>query len=102
MEKPNISRDAFWNVEFDLIDFQEDANAVIARVLIYGRFEDNQEIIRYYGASKVIEVINLQFEDIEFRRKFFHLPNNYVDNLTRAKIRRLNLRLREAKKFLSP
>lgn len=56
-DKPNISRRAFWDIDFDSIDFQVHAQSVILRVLERGSFDDMIAIIRFYGEDRVVDEV---------------------------------------------
>ena len=46
MEKPNLSKQAFWDVDFDNLDYQNKSNFIIGRVFEYGTLMDLKEILR--------------------------------------------------------
>lgn len=51
--KPNISKIAFWDVNFDNIDFQENSVFVMNKVFNYGTWDDIIETLRFYGIERV-------------------------------------------------
>ncbi len=51
--KPNISKIAFWDVDFDNIDFQENSTFVMNKVFNYGTWDDIIETLRFYGLERV-------------------------------------------------
>jgi hypothetical protein len=51
--KPNISKIAFWDVNFDNIDFQENSIFVMNKVFNYGTWADIIETLRFYGLERV-------------------------------------------------
>jgi hypothetical protein len=55
MEKsrPNISKTAFWDVNFDEIDFDKNYVFVVDKVFNYGKFNDQLELIRFYGVENI-------------------------------------------------
>lgn len=60
--KPNISKTAFWDVNFDEIDFERNARDVINRVLMNGKLEDWKAINEFYGKEKVRqEIIEMRY-----------------------------------------
>lgn len=95
-EKPNISKHAFWSydVDFETLDFNENAHFVIKQITQFGTIEEYNEIIRFYGREKVLEYIDYEFKQIELRKKLFKTPDlgGFTENL----IKRLNQRLKEA------
>lgn len=50
--KPNISQRAFWDVDFDKINYDINHKDVIRRVFQYGTMDDIYTIINYYGKEK--------------------------------------------------
>jgi hypothetical protein len=89
-KKPNISRQAFWNIEFESIDFEKNSHDVICRILNHGNDADYKEIVSFYGKDEVLRVIQLEFDDIEMRKKLFSIIE--IDRFTKNKIDRLNQR----------
>lgn len=60
--KPNISKVAFWDVNFDEIDFEKNARDIIGRVLMNGKLSDWVEIQRYYETNKIKEeIVQMRF-----------------------------------------
>ncbi len=55
--RPNISKTAFWDVNFDEIDFEKNTRDVINRVLMNGKLADWKEINNYYGIEKIKEEV---------------------------------------------
>lgn len=55
--KPNISKAAFWDVNFDEIDFEKHTRDVINRILMKGKLSDWVEMNKYYGIEKIKEEI---------------------------------------------
>ena len=51
--KPIFDKRIFWDVDFDLIDYDARANWVIERVFSRGDVEDIRQCRRYYGDEKV-------------------------------------------------
>jgi hypothetical protein len=68
----------FWDLAFDQLDAEHQADAILARVLEYGRLEDVRTILELYGTERV----HAFFRDVghplisartrEFWRAFFH------------------------------
>ncbi len=52
--KPDISKRAFWDVDFDQLDFENNAQAIIIRVLERGTYNDMISIMKYYGEERLI------------------------------------------------
>ena len=47
--RPNISRTAFWDVDFDQIDFKRNDLFVMEKVANYGTWPDFIQMVRFYG-----------------------------------------------------
>jgi hypothetical protein len=57
MEKPNLSKQAFWDVDFESLDYQIKGNFVIGRVFEYGTLSDLREILKFYGFERCKEAV---------------------------------------------
>lgn len=55
--KPTVSKTAFWDVDFERIDFQEMDLFVMEKVANYGTWEDFINVIRFYGVNRFKERI---------------------------------------------
>ena len=55
--KPIFDKRIFWDVDFDLIDYDAKANWVIERVFSRGDVEDIRQCRRYYGDEKVTSAL---------------------------------------------
>lgn len=51
--KPALSRTAFWDVNFDTLDFQADSLLVMSKVFNYGTWADILEVLRFYGLDRI-------------------------------------------------
>lgn len=56
-KKPIFEKRIFWDVNFELIDYDTKANFVIERVFERGDVEDIRQCRRYYGDEKVTEAL---------------------------------------------
>ena len=76
-----LSKQAFWDVDMEKLDYEIQANAIIRRVFDNGSWEDILEVIAYYGKEKVISALvsahYLKEITIVFTSKLFHIP--YAD-----------------------
>ncbi len=52
-KKPDISRTAFWDVDFDKIDFDKKSAYVIGKVFNYGLASDIFSVLKYYSKNRV-------------------------------------------------
>ncbi|MDP2722649.1 MAG: hypothetical protein Q8O72_07825 [Bacteroidales bacterium] len=55
--KPIFNRRIFWDVDFDLIDYDAKASFVIERVFERGDVDDIRQCRRYYGDELVAEAL---------------------------------------------
>ena len=53
MEKPVISKKAFWDVRFEEIDFDKYSLFVMEKVFNYGPWADQVAIMRFYGLPRI-------------------------------------------------
>jgi len=69
MQKPNLIRlrkNLFWDTDINTIDWEKQSKAVIERIFERGNISEKKEIIRFYGALKVRNIIS----DLTTRTKF--------------------------------
>lgn len=50
---PTISRTAFWDVDWNTLDFEADSLMVMNKVFNYGTWADILEVLRFYGSDRV-------------------------------------------------
>lgn len=50
---PELTKTAFWDVDWDSIDFQRDSLFVMGKVINYGPWTDIRELLRFYGLERV-------------------------------------------------
>ena len=59
MQKPEISKKAFWDVRFDEIDYDKYSLHVMEKVFNYGTWNDQVGIMKFYGLDRIKnEIIN--------------------------------------------
>ncbi|MFD0767095.1 DUF6922 domain-containing protein [Mucilaginibacter lutimaris] len=59
MNKPILSKQAFWDVDMNSIDYTKNALYVIEKVIDRGSFEDFKSIRNFYGDNKIRkEIVN--------------------------------------------
>lgn len=56
MDKPILSKQAFWDVDMDSIDYQKNAAHVVEKVIERGKAEDFNNLLKFYGFNKVKEL----------------------------------------------
>ncbi len=62
MDKPILSKQAFWDVDMEKIDYQKNARHVIEKVIDRGSFEDFIQLRRFYGDKKIRkEIVNAKW-----------------------------------------
>lgn len=54
---PDLRKSLFWDTRFESIDWEKEYKAVIRRVFDYGTEEEKAVIRRFYGMSKVNQVL---------------------------------------------
>ena len=67
---PNLDPVFFWDFDIDAMDFMKAHKTIIARIIERGGQEEIDEIIRFYGYSKVVTAI---------RDEIYFLPNYAID-----------------------
>ena len=55
--KPIFNKRIFWDVNFEVLDYDAKANFVIERVFERGDVEDIRQCRKYYGDKKITEVL---------------------------------------------
>jgi hypothetical protein len=50
---PNLSKTAFWDVNFEELDFEKNAVFIMEKVFNYGLWSDYIAIIKYYGKERI-------------------------------------------------
>lgn len=53
----NISKQAFWDVDFDALDAEKHKLFIVERIFDRGSFNDIKSVIRYYGKDSIKETI---------------------------------------------
>ena len=56
-QKPILQKRIFWDVNFEVIDYDKNARFIIERVFERGDVEDIRQCRRYYGDKKVAEIL---------------------------------------------
>jgi len=74
--KPIFAKRIFWDVNFELIDYDAKASFVIERVFERGDVEDIRQCRRYYGDKKVTEAL-LKAKYLPLHR--IHLASAIID-----------------------
>ena len=78
MKKPQLSESLFWDTDPQSIDWQNQGDSVIIRVLEKGRLSDFREIRKYYGDNRIIEATksarSLSKKTLNFIALMFNIP----------------------------
>jgi hypothetical protein len=53
MDKPILSKQAFWDVDMDKIDYQRHAAHVVEKVIERGKAVDFDNLLQFYGYDQV-------------------------------------------------
>lgn len=73
-----LSREIFWDVNYDTIDWEKNYQWVICRVLEYGGVVDWKEMRKHYGDRKIVEsAVNarsLSIKTLHFIHHIFEVP----------------------------
>jgi hypothetical protein len=73
--KPNISKLAFWDVDFDKIDFDKSSVFVIDKIFNYGIWSDQLEIIKFYGIERIKkDVVKIAY----FKKPVFAFVSSFL------------------------
>ena len=73
-QKPNLPKRLFWDWRYDAIDWQKLSSSIIARVIERGTNEEVEELIRFYGKTKVTNAL---------LKEILYLPDYAVDKATK-------------------
>jgi len=57
MEKPVLSKKAFWDVDMDKIDYEKNAAHVIQKVFDRGTLDDIISILNFYSEDKIEDAL---------------------------------------------
>ena len=59
MDKPILSKQAFWDIDMDKIDYEKNAGHIIEKVVDRGTFDDFINLKKFYGDDKFKkEIVN--------------------------------------------
>jgi hypothetical protein len=57
MDKPVLSKQAFWDVDMDTIDYEKNAGHVIQKVFDRGTIDDIISILNFYSDKKIKDAL---------------------------------------------
>ncbi len=76
-DKPYISKQAFWDVDFDKIDYEKHDRFVVEKVIERGKHQDFLNILKFYGFKRVktlaLNAVWLSDSSINFCCTLFHV-----------------------------
>ncbi len=76
--RTNLSKELFWDVDFENINWEQNAPFVIERVLSEGKWENFKAILKYYGASRIKGIIvklrYIENRTLHFCSVYFDIP----------------------------
>jgi hypothetical protein len=77
MQKPVLSKQAFWDVDMNSIDYEKHARYIVEKVVERGKWDDFVSLIRFYGYNEVknlaLQASWLSDISINFCCKAFHV-----------------------------
>lgn len=77
MDKPILSKQAFWDVDMDKIDYRKNASYVIAKVFDRGTLDDIISVLNFYNEEKIkVALLNIRYlsnDAMSFARVLFDL-----------------------------
>ena len=53
MDKPVLSKQAFWDVDMDKIDYEKNARFVVEKIIERGKSKDFDNLLEFYGFDTV-------------------------------------------------
>ena len=82
-DRPDITPTAFWDVDFDTIDFEKCDLFVMEKVVNYGTWQDFINLVKFYGIdrfkSEIVKSAYLKKDVINFLCVIFDLePTDFV------------------------
>jgi hypothetical protein len=57
MDKPILSKQAFWDVDMNKIDYKKNARYVVEKVVERGKAEDFENLLKFYGLATVKSLV---------------------------------------------
>lgn len=81
--RPSISATAFWDVDFNNIDFDARSTFVIEKVVNYGTWADFINLVKFYGVERfrreIVKAATLRKEVLNFLCVVFDLsPQHFT------------------------
>lgn len=51
--KPEISKVAFWNINFKMLDYEKESTFIITKIFMHGTYNDLISILKYYSFKRI-------------------------------------------------
>src|SRR4051812_40964027 len=75
-----LSKQAFWDVDMNKMDYDKNADYIIRKVFENGNWNDILEVTSYYGLTKITSVLThadyLKESTLYFASLFLNVPRN--------------------------
>jgi hypothetical protein len=79
IQKPALSKRAFWDTDLNALDFERHAEFIITRIFERGNESDQQAILRYYGEGPILQSLKSASSLLPIARErakqLFHLSD---------------------------
>jgi hypothetical protein len=60
MTTPNLSKQTFWDTNYDTLDFEKDSTFIMRKVFNFGTWNDVKAVVAFYGRERIKrEVVQL-------------------------------------------
>ncbi len=78
--QPNVSKRAFWDIDFNTIDWEHNTQYLIIRVIERGKLQDIIELIKFYGKERIKDELKsasrLPIRTYNFAKTYFSLNSD--------------------------
>ena len=75
-----FSKQAFWDVDMEKMDYENHADYIIRKIFEYGNWEDILEVTSFYGIAKIKDVLTkatyLRENTLYFASLFLDIPRS--------------------------
>ncbi len=51
--RPGISKVAFWDINFEMLDYEKESTFIITKIFMHGTYNDIISILKYYGFKRI-------------------------------------------------
>lgn len=88
--KPQLSKQAFWDVDFEKLDYEENARFIIERIFERGKLDEILEVDACYSEEFVKDILTtaryLSGDTISFASAFYKIPKESFACYTRKQL----------------